>query len=181
MLPSLHRDATSSEGDVDRRGPVTMATPRQEALQRVDHRVADADPVEKAASSTFSSSTAVRRLGCRGEDRERPIPASLSEGHMGEVGPGESTNLRSRTAAPTALRARRPRRATPRAGRSWALRTHRPEARPRLRASADDRGSACGRGAALASARQVGAARRRWTTSYSVKTGSSLGSMAQYA
>ena len=66
MLPSLHRNATAGEGDVDRGGPVTMATPRQEALQRVDHRVADADPVEKAASSTFSSSTAVRRLGCRG-------------------------------------------------------------------------------------------------------------------
>jgi len=34
----------------------------------------DADPAEKAASLTFSSCTAVRRLGRRGEDRERPIP-----------------------------------------------------------------------------------------------------------
>jgi len=37
-------------------------------------READADPVEKAASLTFSSSTAVRGLARRGEDRERPIP-----------------------------------------------------------------------------------------------------------
>ena len=81
--------------------------------------------------------------------------------HLRPAVPPLRARIRGRTAARTELRVRRRRRATPRARRSLARRTRRPEARPRPRASAADKGSVRGRGAAWASARQDGATCRR--------------------